>query len=135
MTKGTTQIELPNGTIVEARVSHAERLGQGTGDYTDSGLPGAFTARVEGLTDLVRGVADTMRQATAAAAPDEVSVAFGVELAAKPGRVVSVLADGEAKASMTVTLTWRGGRDTARPDDEATAGAGTAAPPAVNTVA
>ncbi|WP_158681107.1 CU044_2847 family protein [Streptomyces viridochromogenes] len=131
----TTQIELPDGTIVEARVSDAERLRQAAGDYTDTGHMEAFAARVEGLTDLVRGVATTMRQATAAAAPDEVSVAFGVELAAKAGRVVSVLADGEAKASVTVTLTWRGGQGGAHPDSGATAGAVAPVPPVVNTIA
>lgn len=128
MADDVTSIELPDGTVVEARVSDSQRLRQGTGDYTDTGFPEAFTARVEGLTELVRGVATTMRQATAAAAPDEVSVAFGVELAAKPGRVVSVLADGEAKASVTVTLTWNGDRNRSRRQDD------TATTPVVNTV-
>ncbi|MEV5977225.1 CU044_2847 family protein [Streptomyces sp. NPDC052114] len=102
------QVELPDGTVVDARVSDSDLLPQGTGDYTDTGLAESFTARVEGLTELVKGIATNLREATLAAAPDEVTVAFGVELAAKPGRVVSVLADGEAKASVTVTLTWRG---------------------------
>ncbi|MFF5963460.1 CU044_2847 family protein [Streptomyces collinus] len=135
MAQDTTPIELPDGTIIEARVSDAERLRQGEGDYTDTRSHAeAFAARVEGLTDLVRGIATTMRQATAAAAPDDVSVAFGVELAAKAGRVVSVLADGEAKASVMVTLTWHGGRDSARPDHNASAGTDTPATAVVNTV-
>jgi len=104
-----TQVELPDGTVIEARISDAAQLGQRPGGYSDTGLPEAFTARVEGLNEMIRGIAASMREATAAAAPDEVAVTFGVELAAKPGKVVSVLADGEAKASVTVTLTWRGG--------------------------
>lgn len=32
---------------------------------------------------------------------------FGVELSAKPGKAVALLADGEAKANLSVTLTWR----------------------------
>jgi hypothetical protein len=107
MADEVTRIELPDGTPVEARVSDAELLAEGADEYSDTGISEALTARVEGLTELVRGVARTMYAATAAVAPDEVSVAFGVELAAKPGRVVSVLADGEAKGSITVTLTWR----------------------------
>ncbi|RPF36187.1 CU044_2847 family protein [Streptomyces sp. TLI_185] len=112
MADEVTRIELPDGTLVEARVSDAELLGDRAGEYSDTGWSEAFTARLEGLTELVRGVATTMRAATVAAEPDEVSVAFGVELAAKPGRVVSVLADGEAKGSIVVTLTWsdRGAR-------------------------
>ncbi|MFD9986141.1 CU044_2847 family protein [Streptomyces massasporeus] len=123
MADEVTQIELPDGTVVGARVTDTELLGWGSDDYTDTGFSETFTARVEGLTELVRGVAATMREATAAVAPDEVSVAFGVELAAKAGRVVSVLAEGETKASVVVTLTWRGGGGSA--GAVSTSGAGT----------
>ncbi|MCX4905500.1 CU044_2847 family protein [Streptomyces sp. NBC_00878] len=133
MADEVTQIELPDGTVVQARVTDTELLAWGSEEYTDTGFSEALTARVEGLTELVKGVATTMREATAAVAPDEVSVAFGVELAAKPGRVVSVLTDGEAKASVVVTLTWRDGRDRGRGGaalDGAAVGTGTDPGPA-----
>lgn len=121
MADEVTQVLLPDGTVVDARITDSRLLNRGPGEYSDVGFAEAFTARVEGLTELVKGVAATMREATAAAAPDEVSVAFGVELAAKPGRVVSVLADGEAKGSIAVTLTWR---DRGRRPGEAPGGDG-----------
>ena len=77
------------------------------GKYTDTGRFADRVARgVEGLDDLVQGVAGALRSAADAVRPDEVSVSFGVELVAKSGAVVSLLASSEAKASLTVTLTW-----------------------------
>ncbi|MGW7818435.1 CU044_2847 family protein [Streptomyces puniciscabiei] len=109
MSDEVTQVELMEGVVVAARVSDSGQLRMGRGKYTDTGFQEAFQARVEGLKELVEGVATTMREATRAVAPDEVGVTFGIELAAKSGKVVSVLADGEAKASITVSLTWRTG--------------------------
>ena len=41
------------------------------------------------------------------ARPSEAAITFGVELTAKEGLAVAVLARGEAKASLEVTLTWK----------------------------
>ncbi|WP_030209813.1 CU044_2847 family protein [Streptomyces sp. NRRL S-87] len=92
-----------------------------TGKYTDTGKVADRVARgIEGLDDLVRGVAGAMRRATEALEPQQVSVSFGIELAAKPGKVVSLLADVEGKAALTVTLTWQNDRqDGGHPDGRA----------------
>ncbi|MFF8783709.1 CU044_2847 family protein [Streptomyces sp. NPDC015125] len=109
------RIELPDGTGVWARVSRLDAPGldgpddvDGTdGEFEDVGAWDALGARVEGLRELVGGVAASVRQATERVAPHETSVTFGVELSAKPGKAVALLADGEAKANLSVTLTWR----------------------------
>ncbi|MGX1756033.1 CU044_2847 family protein [Streptomyces lydicus] len=109
------RIELPDGTEVWARVSRLDAPGldgpddmDGTGgEFEDVGAWDALGARVEGLREVVGGVAASIRQATERVAPDETSVTFGVELSAKPGKAVALLADGEAKANLSVTLTWR----------------------------
>ncbi|KAA6214028.1 hypothetical protein CP973_33290 [Streptomyces albofaciens JCM 4342] len=100
-------IELPDGTQVWARVSRLDIAGDPDEEFDDVGLWDALGARVEGLRELVGGVATSLRAATERVAPDETSVSFGVEVAAKPGRAVALLADGEAKANLSVTLTWR----------------------------
>ena len=102
------RIELPDGTEVWARLS-APVLADGEeyGDYEDVGALDGVVARVRHLRGLITGVAASVRDAAAQAAPDEVSVEFGVELAVKSGAIVSVLADGESRAALTVTLTWR----------------------------
>ncbi|WP_052230143.1 CU044_2847 family protein [Streptomyces sp. CT34] len=126
------RIELPDGTEVWARVSrlHAAGLdgpdGAGwdgeDGEFEDVGAWDALGARVEGLREVIGGVAASVREAAEQVAPHETSVTFGVEVSARPGKAVALLADGEAKANLSVTLTWRredgggegGGRDAGR---------------------
>ncbi|MGP8299158.1 CU044_2847 family protein [Streptomyces inhibens] len=120
------RIELPDGTEVWARVSRLDAPGldgaddpDGTadGDFEDVGAWDALGARVEGLREVIGGVADSVRQATERVAPHETSVTFGVELSAKPGKAVALLADGEAKANLSITLTWRSERAGSSPEE------------------
>ncbi|MFG2288629.1 CU044_2847 family protein [Streptomyces sp. NPDC048595] len=107
------RIELPDGTEVWARVSRLDEpvpggLDDAVGeDFEDVGAWDALGARVEGLREVIGGVAGSVRQAAERVAPDETSVTFGVELSAKPGKAIALLADGEAKTNLSVTLTWR----------------------------
>ncbi|WP_030672363.1 CU044_2847 family protein [Streptomyces rimosus] len=117
-------IELPDGTQVWARVSRLDISGDPDEEYNDVGVWDALGARVEGLRELVGGVADSVRAAAERVAPDETSVSFGVEVAAKPGRAVALLADGEAKANLSVTLTWRRERERAAADQGRSDGRG-----------
>ncbi|MET7857129.1 CU044_2847 family protein [Streptomyces sp. NPDC005318] len=110
------RIEMPDGTPVWARISGAGELGRkppGSGlSYTDTGFPdfaGQVQARVESLHGVVTSVARSLAEPLRAVRPDEVSVEFGIELTAKAGKVVGLLADGEAKGAIKVTLTWHGG--------------------------
>jgi hypothetical protein len=105
------RIELPDGTPVWARISGADELAVPPGElsYTDTGFAERVEASVESLHSLVTGVARSLAGPLRAVRPDEVSVEFGIELTAKAGKVVGLLADGEAKAGITVTLTWNGG--------------------------
>ncbi|MEU8673439.1 CU044_2847 family protein [Streptomyces sp. NPDC048560] len=109
-----TRIEMPDGTPVWARISGAEELERPAGGlaYTDIGyadIADQVQARVESLTGVVTSVARSLAEPLRAVRPDEVSVEFGIELTAKAGRVVGLLADGEAKGGIKVTLTWNGG--------------------------
>ncbi|MGW8883962.1 CU044_2847 family protein [Streptomyces sp. NPDC055749] len=109
-----TRIEMPDGTPVWARISGAEELERPGGGlaYKDIGYPDLVDqvqARVESLTGIVTSVARSLAEPLRAVRPDEVSVEFGIELTAKAGKVVGLLADGEAKGGIKVTLTWNGG--------------------------
>jgi hypothetical protein len=73
---------------------------------------------VESLKSLITGVAASVAAGARAAGPDEVSVSFGIELVARSGKVVGLLADGEAKGAITVTLSWQG----APPEDSGQTG-------------
>jgi Trypsin-co-occurring domain 1 len=106
------RIELPDGTPVWARISGAEELSAPASaglSYSDTGFAERVEASVESLQSLITGVARSLSGPLRAVRPDEVSVEFGIELTAKAGKVVGLLADGEAKAAITVTLTWNEG--------------------------
>ncbi|MEV7689143.1 CU044_2847 family protein [Streptomyces bungoensis] len=110
-TSRVARVQLPDGTPVWARISGAEELAVPTGglSYTDTGFAERVEASVESLHSLITGVARSLAAPLRAVRPDEVSVEFGIELTAKAGKVVGLLADGEAKAGITVTLTWNDG--------------------------
>ncbi|MEU3662341.1 CU044_2847 family protein [Streptomyces sp. NPDC032940] len=120
------EIELPGGRTVLARVSVLEpdQLPGGPDEfsYEDVGALDHMAAKVDQLGDLVRGVGSAVLEAARTVAPDEVSATFGVELAVKPGKAVALLADGEAKAALSITLTWRsdGAADAAPADGQST---------------
>jgi hypothetical protein len=110
MGDGIRPIQLPDGTQVWVRTSRLEGVAGAVEDddlYEDVGVWETVTTKVEGLKETVEGIARSVREATAAAAPDETAVTFGIEVSAKPGRAVAVLADGEAKANLSITLTWQ----------------------------
>ncbi|MGW2570588.1 CU044_2847 family protein [Streptomyces sp. NPDC001537] len=96
-------IELPDGTVVTARIG----AGDAYGEQEDVGFTEAALAKVEQLEELIRGIGGTVLDAARAARPSEAAITFGVELTAKEGLAVAVLARGEAKASLEVTLTWK----------------------------
>ncbi|WP_323371348.1 CU044_2847 family protein [Streptomyces katsurahamanus] len=99
------RIELPGGAVVHARLSAP---GDGYGeDDEDVGVAESAAARVRQLNELIGGVGAAVLEAVAAAGPDEASVSFGIELTAKSGGALAVLASGEAKASVQVTLVWQ----------------------------
>ncbi|GHH81823.1 hypothetical protein GCM10018793_40110 [Streptomyces sulfonofaciens] len=97
------EIELPDGTVVLARLTTPDVFGA---DDQDVGVLDAAAVRVEQLGELITAVGSSVLGAARAAGPDEAAVTFGVELTAKSGRALAVLAEGEAKASVQVTLTW-----------------------------
>ncbi|MCM1973576.1 MULTISPECIES: CU044_2847 family protein [unclassified Streptomyces] len=110
MERQIQEIELPNGETVLARVSvmRPEDAPRGSDEfaYDDVGAFDHLTARVDQLNELVSGIGSAVLESARAARPDEVSATFGIELAVKPGKAVAMLADGEAKAAISVTLTW-----------------------------
>ncbi|MBK3645000.1 CU044_2847 family protein [Streptomyces sp. MBT33] len=104
------EIMLPGGQTVLARVTPAARgtesQGYGADDH-DIGVGRTAVAKLEQLTELIQGVGQSVLDAAKAAEPDEASITFGVEIVLKPGKAVAVLADGEAKASLEVSLVWK----------------------------
>ncbi|MFF7794063.1 CU044_2847 family protein [Streptomyces sp. NPDC007991] len=96
-------VQLPDGTVITARIGEGEAYD----DQEDVGFTEAALAKVEQLQDLIKGVGTSVLDAAKAARPSEAAITFGVELTAKEGVAFAVLARGETKASLQVTLTWQ----------------------------
>lgn len=82
--------------------------------------PGRFTRRrkrtlapsvddaqqIQGFTDAVSGIAESVRDSLAHAAPDKVEIEFGLDIDFSSGIAVSLIADARAKAAVKITLGW-----------------------------
>ncbi|GAA3075808.1 CU044_2847 family protein [Streptomyces glomeratus] len=104
------EITLPGGQTVLARVTPtqaATKPGEYGSDDLDIGVGRAAAAKLEQLGELIQGVGQSVLDAAQSVGPDEATITFGVEIVAKPGKAIAVLADGEAKASLEVGLVWK----------------------------
>ena len=77
----------------------------------DVGLRGRIAAAAEslslpGFAETVRGVVTSVRQSLDEHRPDSLSVEFGIEIAARAGGLLSVLAEVGATAQVRVTASW-----------------------------
>ncbi|WP_285736939.1 CU044_2847 family protein [Kitasatospora phosalacinea] len=120
------ELAMPDGQTVWALV-------EGPSGPRDSGLGEQLATRLEGLQESLHAVAANVRSAVAAVRPDEVSVEFGLELAAGRGGVVAALTGVGGKATFKVALKWTANGPSAEqpPAEEPSAeAASTVEPPA-----
>ena len=104
-----TQIRLPDGQVIHARVSGQVPSADGDDAAHDVGFGDKIPELAgEQLTKLTEGVVNNVRDAVSQYEADEISIDFGIELTAKTGRVIGVLAEVGGTASIVVHLTWRG---------------------------
>ncbi|MFI7067101.1 CU044_2847 family protein [Kribbella sp. NPDC050124] len=93
------EVELPTGEVIWARatVDGPRNVAAHPFHHLD----------MEDFRRTVKGVSATLRQAVGDLAPDETQVEFGLELEVKAGKLVSVLAEAGATATVKVALTWK----------------------------
>jgi hypothetical protein len=96
------EVRLPDGQAIWAQI-------ESPGGPRDSGLFDGGARAVRGFETTLRSVAANVRDAVAQAAPDEVSVEFGVELALGKEGLVAALAGTSGTAAVKVTLSWSNG--------------------------
>ncbi|MGW3819111.1 CU044_2847 family protein [Streptomyces sp. NPDC005046] len=93
------QLTMPDGQVMWATV-------EGAGGPRDSGLGDGIVERLEGFQQSLQAVASNVRSALAGARPEEISVEFGLELAAGKHGVVAAVTGVGGKATFKVTLKW-----------------------------
>jgi Trypsin-co-occurring domain 1 len=69
-------------------------------------ISAAEALTLPGFTETVRGVVRSVRQAIDEHRPDSLTVEFGIEITARTGAVLSILAEGGGTAQVKVTASW-----------------------------
>lgn len=112
---------LPSGDLIWVRVEAAMPAANGerAAGPADVGLgeriaPAVEALRLPGFAETVRGVVASVQQALDEHRPDSLSVEFGIEIAARAGGLLSVLAEVGGTAQIRVTASWDR-RDAASP--------------------
>ncbi|MFF0851333.1 CU044_2847 family protein [Streptomyces sp. NPDC003280] len=103
---GVQRVRLDDGTVVWARLGAGDEGALDESGYWDTGLGDRVVDMAGGLAGTVGGVVRSLRAGLDTPAAVEVSVSFGIELTAQSGRIVSAIAQGGGKSSLTVSLTW-----------------------------
>ena len=104
---------LPSGDVIWVRLRGAAPVA--VDDHAvgaaDVGLEERITSaaealRLPGFAETVRGVVTSVWQAIDEHRPDSLTVEFGIEITARTGAVLSVLAEGGGTAQVKVTASW-----------------------------
>ena len=123
-------MKMPSGQVILVRVDEDEDAdaGHGTEDNptpqhgpAGAGLfgrrrrrmtvvPADEAQQLQGFTDTVSGIAESVRDGLRHAAPDTVEIEFGINIDVSSGVAVSLLADAHAKADVRITLGWKSDR-------------------------
>jgi hypothetical protein len=96
------EVVLPDGQTMLARVHAADPVGSGPRDI---GLSEALS--FEGVSDTLEQIGRAVVGALVNVKPERARVEFGLELAVKSGRLTGLLVEGNANASLKVTLEWQ----------------------------
>jgi len=94
-----TNVEL---TLDDGRTIVVQALDVEPTDIAFEGL----TAKFSDFADTIRDIARITTDALSAVRPNEATLQFGLDIGVKAGKVTALFADGEAKATLKVTLKW-----------------------------
>jgi hypothetical protein len=115
MASEIVQVMLPSGDLVWVHTETPRSGGNGRdGDrpqdvgFRDKAETVLGGLEVPGFTEAVRGVVASVRQALDEHRPDSVEVEFGIEISARTGTILSVLAEVGGAAHVRVTASWGG---------------------------
>ena len=99
MDRSIVEVELPNGATA---LVQAVDTGGGAVKATRPGK-----SDISAVMGVLEGISAAIKSALVKAAPDRVSVEFGLELAIRSGALTAMLVGGEGNASLKVTLEWQ----------------------------
>jgi len=94
------EVALPNGATTLVRAIDVD----GGATKTNFGDKFDFAE----VASTLEGLTDALRASLVRAAPDNVTVQLGLELAVKAGKLAALIVEGEGKGSLAITLEWQG---------------------------
>lgn len=97
------EVMLPNKTVALVRATDLDEGGQvaekvGWKDVLD----------FEGVSGTLEGIAHAVRSGLEKVTPSKTTVELGIDLAVKNGKLTGLIVEGDASASLKVTLEWGG---------------------------
>ncbi|MGW3353571.1 CU044_2847 family protein [Nonomuraea rubra] len=98
------KVDLPSGAAFWINADTLDGSSHAPDGPSDVAFRGMVSFDV--MTSTLKGIATEVRKAVQAAAPDVTEVEFGLEMAVKGAKVVCLVVDGEAKATMRVRMEW-----------------------------
>ena len=108
------QVVLPSGDPVWVSIGPADagedgELGGGAQDagFRDQAQAVLQAGNLPGFSEAIRGVVTSVREALDECRPDEFTVDFGIQITAKTGGALSVLAEAGGSAQIRVSASWR----------------------------
>jgi hypothetical protein len=101
MASRIVQVKLPNGTVALVQAVDADA---GGGSAQQVKWPDVFD--LDKLTATLDGVAHAIRSGVEKALPSKTTVELGISLAVRNGVLTTLIVEGKAQASLTVTLEW-----------------------------
>ncbi len=102
MASGVVEVVLPNGTVALVQVAEVDDDGAGPAEKV--GWRDAFD--LEHVSGMLDGISQAVRSGLGKARPSRTTVELGIDLAVRNGKLTGMLVDGEAAASLRVTLEW-----------------------------
>lgn len=103
MANKVVEVVLPNNAVALVRVSELDQDAVVAGAEKVS-WPETFD--FEQVSSTLEGVAEALRSSLARANPKKTKVELGFELTVRNGKLVGLLVEGQASASLRVTLEW-----------------------------
>ena len=104
---------LPSGDTIWVRLRGAgpAAASEHAAGAADAGLGERISSAAEalylpGFSETIRGIVTSVRQAIDEHRPDSLTVEFAIEITARTGAVLSVLAEGGGTAQVKVTASW-----------------------------
>jgi Trypsin-co-occurring domain 1 len=104
MTSKVVEVALPNNTVALMRATDLDENGQGGPVAEKVGWKDSLD--FGNVSKTLEGIAESIRSGLEKVTPAKTTVELAIELVVKNGKLTALIVEGDAKASLKVTLEW-----------------------------